>query len=138
MTTSTFWQIPLPRTTIPSTGVVCDQGWALMLLAKGEPPAFLYWTWLSEVGNSKPSRINHQGIYAWWYFLDISMAVTSAASAELIGISSLFIYQTYFRPNATGDVIAQTQQLNAGDIDLGWERLSRRESRFGAGGTGMG
>ncbi|KIK45666.1 hypothetical protein CY34DRAFT_22415 [Suillus luteus UH-Slu-Lm8-n1] len=39
--------------------------------------------------------------------LVVFMAVTSAASAELIGVSSLFIYRTYFRPNATGDEIVR-------------------------------
>ncbi|KAG1753575.1 uncharacterized protein EDB91DRAFT_1242558 [Suillus paluster] len=67
------------------------------------------------------------------------MAVTSAASAELIGISSLFLYDiywTYFRPNATGDMIVRVSHyficfwavwmgcwatiLNTGNINLGW------------------
>ncbi|KAG1894935.1 Na+/solute symporter [Suillus fuscotomentosus] len=68
--------------------------------------------------------------------LVVFMAVTSAASAELIGVSSLFIYRTYFRPNATGDEIVRVSHcficfwavwmgcwatiLNAVHIDLGW------------------
>ncbi|KAG2123413.1 Na+/solute symporter [Suillus clintonianus] len=68
--------------------------------------------------------------------LVVFMAVTSAASAELIGVSSLFIYRTYFRPNATGDEIVRVSHyficfwavwmgcwatiLHAGNIDLGW------------------
>ncbi|KAG1728765.1 hypothetical protein EDB19DRAFT_2027898 [Suillus lakei] len=124
---------------IPSTGVVCDQGRALMLLAKVRLAQVL------RLLLQLLCSCNHRASRS----IDISMAVTSAARAELIGISSLFIYRTYFRPNATGDVIvrvshyficfwavwmgcwatiAQTQQLNAGDINLGWERLSRRES----------
>ncbi|KAH0833962.1 Na+/solute symporter [Lanmaoa asiatica] len=39
--------------------------------------------------------------------LVVFMAVTSAASAELIGVSSLFIYRTYFRPKATGEEIVR-------------------------------
>ncbi|EIW76837.1 Na+/solute symporter [Coniophora puteana RWD-64-598 SS2] len=71
--------------------------------------------------------------------LVVFMAVTSAASAELIGVSSLFsydIYRTYFRPRATGEEIVRASHyficfwavwmgcwatiLNAGNIDLGW------------------
>ncbi|KAH7882194.1 Na+/solute symporter [Phlebopus sp. FC_14] len=68
--------------------------------------------------------------------LVVFMAVTSAASAELIGVSSLFIYRTYFRPQATGKEIVRVSHyficfwavwmgcwasiLNAGSIDLGW------------------
>ncbi|KAG2143478.1 Na+/solute symporter [Suillus bovinus] len=71
--------------------------------------------------------------------LVVFMAVTSAASAELIGVSSLFsydIYRTYFRPNATGDEIVRVSHyficfwavwmgcwatiLYAAHIDLGW------------------
>ncbi|OAX34359.1 hypothetical protein K503DRAFT_834100 [Rhizopogon vinicolor AM-OR11-026] len=68
--------------------------------------------------------------------LVVFMAVTSAASAELIGVSSLFIYRTYYRPNATGDEIVRVSHyficfwaiwmgcwatiLHAGNIDLGW------------------
>ncbi|KAG2126254.1 Na+/solute symporter, partial [Suillus bovinus] len=74
--------------------------------------------------------------------LVVFMAVTSAASAELIGVSSLLmtpyisIYRTYFRPNATGDEIVRVSHyficfwavwmggwatiLNAANIDLGW------------------
>ncbi|KAF8438537.1 Na+/solute symporter [Boletus edulis BED1] len=71
--------------------------------------------------------------------LAVFMAVTSAASSELIGVSSLFsydIYRTYFRPNATGEEIVRVSHyficfwavwmgcwasiLNAGNINLGW------------------
>jgi len=71
--------------------------------------------------------------------LVVFMAVTSAASAELIGVSSLFsydIYRAYFRPQATGEEIVRVSHyficfwavwmgcwasiLNAGNIDLGW------------------
>ncbi|KAH7924327.1 Na+/solute symporter [Leucogyrophana mollusca] len=71
--------------------------------------------------------------------LVVFMAVTSAASAELIGVSSLFsydIYRVYFRPQATGEEIVKVSHyficfwavwmgcwatiLNAGNIDLGW------------------
>ncbi|KAF9228103.1 hypothetical protein BS17DRAFT_320742 [Gyrodon lividus] len=74
--------------------------------------------------------------------LVVFMAVTSAASAELIGVSSLFsydIYRTYFRPQATGEEIVRVSHyficfwavwmgcwgsiLNAGNIDLGWVRF---------------
>ncbi|KIJ61249.1 hypothetical protein HYDPIDRAFT_159840 [Hydnomerulius pinastri MD-312] len=73
--------------------------------------------------------------------LVVFMAVTSAASAELIGVSSLFsydIYRTYFRPNATGEEIVRVSHyficfwavwmgcwasiLNAASINLGWVR----------------
>ncbi|KAF9234595.1 Na+/solute symporter [Melanogaster broomeanus] len=68
-----------------------------------------------------------------------STIVTSAASAELIGVSSLFsydIYRTYIRPQATGEEIVRVSHyficfwavwmgcwasiLNAGSINLGW------------------
>ncbi|EPS92763.1 hypothetical protein FOMPIDRAFT_1137344 [Fomitopsis schrenkii] len=68
--------------------------------------------------------------------LVVFMAVTSAVSAELIGVSSLFIYRTYFRPNATSADIVRISHyficlwavwagawatiLNAATIDLGW------------------
>ncbi|KAH9837660.1 Na+/solute symporter [Rhodofomes roseus] len=71
--------------------------------------------------------------------LVVFMAVTSAISAELIGVSSLFsydIYRTYFRPNATSAEIVRVSHyficlwavwagawatiLNAATIDLGW------------------
>ncbi|PCH42865.1 Na+/solute symporter [Wolfiporia cocos MD-104 SS10] len=71
--------------------------------------------------------------------LVVFMAVTSAVSSELIGVSSLFsydIYRTYFRPKATSDEIVRVSHyficfwaiwagswatiLNAADIDLGW------------------
>ncbi|KAG9311093.1 Na+/solute symporter [Chiua virens] len=39
--------------------------------------------------------------------LVVFMAVTSAASSELIGVSSLFIYRTYIRPKATGQEIVR-------------------------------
>ncbi|KAG1744489.1 Na+/solute symporter, partial [Suillus lakei] len=72
--------------------------------------------------------------------LVVFMAVTSAASAELIGVSRMTgyisIYRTYFRPNATGDEIVRVSHyficfwavwmgcwatiLHAGNIDLGW------------------
>ncbi|KAG8215271.1 Na+/solute symporter [Butyriboletus roseoflavus] len=71
--------------------------------------------------------------------LVVFMAVTSAASAELIGVSSLFIYRTYFRPKATGEEIVRVSHyficfwavwmgcwasiLNAGNINLGWVRF---------------
>lgn len=69
----------------------------------------------------------------------VFMAVTSAASAELIGVSSLFsydLYRTYFRPNATGKEIVRVTHyficfwaiwmgawatiLHRASIDLGW------------------
>ncbi|KAH9921658.1 Na+/solute symporter [Fomitopsis serialis] len=69
--------------------------------------------------------------------LVVFMAVTSAISAELIGVSSLFsydIYRTYFRPKATSAEIVRVShyficlwavwavviKLNAATIDLGW------------------
>ncbi|KAJ3559679.1 hypothetical protein NM688_g203 [Phlebia brevispora] len=68
--------------------------------------------------------------------LVVFMAVTSAASAELIGVSSLFSYETYFRPNASGKEIVRVSHyficfwavwmgawatiLNKASIDLGW------------------
>ncbi|KAF5311547.1 hypothetical protein D9758_017936 [Tetrapyrgos nigripes] len=68
--------------------------------------------------------------------LVVFMAVTSAASAELIGVSSLFSYETYFRPQATGPEIVRVSHcficfwavwmgiwaiiLNKANIDLGW------------------
>ncbi|KAL0952789.1 hypothetical protein HGRIS_007014 [Hohenbuehelia grisea] len=71
--------------------------------------------------------------------LVVFMAVTSAASAELIGVSSLFsydIYRTYFRPNAKGPEIVRVSHyficfwavwmgawaaiLHKASIDLGW------------------
>ncbi|TFY66994.1 hypothetical protein EVJ58_g1911 [Rhodofomes roseus] len=71
--------------------------------------------------------------------LVVFMAVTSAISAELIGVSSLFsydIYRTYFRPNANSAEIVRVSHyficlwavwagawatiLNAATIDLGW------------------
>ncbi|KAK7441835.1 hypothetical protein VKT23_016496 [Stygiomarasmius scandens] len=68
--------------------------------------------------------------------LVVFMAVTSAASAELIGISSLFSYETYFRPNAKGPEIVRISHyficfwavwmgcwaviLNKAGVDLGW------------------
>ncbi|KAJ3869394.1 Na+/solute symporter [Lentinula novae-zelandiae] len=68
--------------------------------------------------------------------LVVFMAVTSAASAELIGVSSLFIYRTYFRPNAKGPEIVKVSHyficfwavwmgawaviLNKVGVDLGW------------------
>ncbi|KAA1474203.1 Na+/solute symporter [Dentipellis sp. KUC8613] len=71
--------------------------------------------------------------------LVVFMAVTSAASAELIGVSSLFsydIYRTYFRPRASGKEIVRVSHaficvwaiwmgcwaviLNKAKIDLGW------------------
>ncbi|GBE78984.1 hypothetical protein SCP_0201810 [Sparassis crispa] len=71
--------------------------------------------------------------------LVICMAVTSALSAELIGVSSLFaydLYRTYYRPNATGaDIVCVSHYficvwavwcgawatiLNAATINPGW------------------
>ncbi|KAI0071512.1 Na+/solute symporter [Panus rudis PR-1116 ss-1] len=71
--------------------------------------------------------------------LVVFMAVTSAASAELIAVSSLFsydLYRTYFRPQATGAEIVRVSHyficfwavwmgawstiLHKGSIDLGW------------------
>ncbi|GBE78963.1 Probable urea active transporter [Sparassis crispa] len=71
--------------------------------------------------------------------LVIFMVVTSALSAELIGVSSLFaydLYRTYYRPNATGaDIVCVSHYficvwavwcgawatiLNAATINLGW------------------
>ncbi|KAI0786264.1 Na+/solute symporter [Abortiporus biennis] len=77
--------------------------------------------------------------------LVVFMAVTSAASAELIGVSSLFrdlsdplysLYRTYLRPKASGDEIVRVSHyficfwavwmgawatiLNKASIDLGW------------------
>ncbi|KAJ7583799.1 Na+/solute symporter [Mycena floridula] len=71
--------------------------------------------------------------------LVVFMAVTSASSAELIGVSSLFsydIYKTYFRPDARGPEIVRVSHyficfwavwmgcwaiiLNKAKIDLGW------------------
>ncbi|KAJ4481149.1 solute symporter family transporter [Lentinula aciculospora] len=71
--------------------------------------------------------------------LVVFMAVTSAASAELIGVSSLFsydVYRTYFRPNAKGPEIVKVSHyficfwavwmgawaviLNKVGVDLGW------------------
>ncbi|KII84039.1 hypothetical protein PLICRDRAFT_57869 [Plicaturopsis crispa FD-325 SS-3] len=69
--------------------------------------------------------------------LVVFMAVTSAASAELIGVSSLFsLYRTYFRPRASGEEIVRVSHyficfwavwmgcwatiLNKASIDLGW------------------
>ncbi|KAJ3800126.1 Na+/solute symporter [Lentinula aff. detonsa] len=71
--------------------------------------------------------------------LVVFMAVTSAASAELIGVSSLFsydIYRTYFRPRAEGPEIVKVSHyficfwaiwmgawaviLNRAGVDLGW------------------
>ncbi|VDB88654.1 unnamed protein product [Peniophora sp. CBMAI 1063] len=71
--------------------------------------------------------------------LVVFMAVTSAASAELIAVSSIFtydIYKTYFRPKATGRELVNVSHivicvwaiwigiwaiiLNKAGIDLGW------------------
>ncbi|KAJ3715700.1 Na+/solute symporter [Lentinula raphanica] len=71
--------------------------------------------------------------------LVVFMAVTSAASAELIGVSSLFsydVYRTYFRPQAKGPEIVKVSHcficfwavwmgawaviLNKAGVDLGW------------------
>ncbi|KAF7421100.1 urea active transporter [Pleurotus ostreatus] len=68
--------------------------------------------------------------------LVVFMAVTSAVSAELIGVSSLFIYRTYFRPTARGPEIVRASHyficfwavwmgcwaviLHKASIDLGW------------------
>ncbi|KZT25093.1 solute symporter family transporter [Neolentinus lepideus HHB14362 ss-1] len=71
--------------------------------------------------------------------LVVFMAVTSAASSELIAVSSLFsydLYRTYYRPNATGAEIVRASHaficfwaiwmgcwatiLNKAGIDLGW------------------
>ncbi|CAL1697446.1 unnamed protein product [Somion occarium] len=68
--------------------------------------------------------------------LVVFMAVTSAASAELIAVSSLFLYRTYFRPKATGAEIVRVSHyficfwavwmgawatiLHKASIDLGW------------------
>ncbi|KAK7445697.1 hypothetical protein VKT23_014693 [Stygiomarasmius scandens] len=71
--------------------------------------------------------------------LAVFMAATSAASAELIGVSSLFsydIYRTYFRPKANGPEIVRVSHyficvwavwmgcwaviLHRASIDLGW------------------
>ncbi|KAH8093139.1 Na+/solute symporter [Cristinia sonorae] len=68
--------------------------------------------------------------------LVVFMAVTSAASAELIAVSSLFSYETYFRPKATGTEIVRVSHyficfwavwmgawatiLHKASIDLGW------------------
>ncbi|KAJ2992755.1 hypothetical protein NUW54_g7859 [Trametes sanguinea] len=71
--------------------------------------------------------------------LVVFMAVTSAVSAELIAVSSLFtydLYRTYYRPNATSEEIVRVSHyficfwavwagcwstiLNKASIDLGW------------------
>ncbi|GBE87236.1 Urea active transporter [Sparassis crispa] len=71
--------------------------------------------------------------------LVVFMAVTSAVSAELIGVSSLFtydLYRTYYRPRATSAEIVRVSHyficvwaiwagawatiLNAANINLGW------------------
>ncbi|KAK0478823.1 Na+/solute symporter [Armillaria novae-zelandiae] len=71
--------------------------------------------------------------------LVVFMAVTSATSAELIAVSSLFsydIYRTYFKPNAKGAQIVRVSHyficfwavwmgcwaviLNKAGVDLGW------------------
>lgn len=71
--------------------------------------------------------------------LVVFMAVTSAVSAELIGVSSLFtydIYRTYFRPKASSTELVRASHyficawavwagawatiLNAAGVDLGW------------------
>ncbi|TFK37572.1 solute symporter family transporter [Crucibulum laeve] len=68
--------------------------------------------------------------------LVVFMAVTSACSAELIAVSSLFIYKTYFRPFARGPEIVRVSHaficfwavwmgcwatiLHKAQIDLGW------------------
>ncbi|KAF8073466.1 hypothetical protein FPV67DRAFT_1666238 [Lyophyllum atratum] len=69
------------------------------------------------------------------------MAVTAAASAELIAVSSLFsydVYRTYFRPDAKGPEIVRVSHyficfwavwmggwaaiLHKAGVDLGWQR----------------
>ncbi|KAJ3559680.1 hypothetical protein NM688_g202 [Phlebia brevispora] len=68
--------------------------------------------------------------------LVVFMAVTSAMSAELIGVSSLFSYETYFRPKASGKEIVRVSHcficlwaiwmgawatiLHKANIDLNW------------------
>ncbi|KAG0704551.1 putative urea transporter [Suillus ampliporus] len=68
--------------------------------------------------------------------LVVFMAVTSAASAELIAVSSIVIYRTYWRPQATGTEIVRVSHyticawaiwmgcwatiLHIANIDLGW------------------
>ncbi|KAF8519445.1 hypothetical protein JB92DRAFT_3082281 [Gautieria morchelliformis] len=72
--------------------------------------------------------------------LVVFMAVTSAASAELIAVSSIFIYRTYWRKNASGKEIVRVSHyfiggwavwmgawaviLHRANIDLGWVILS--------------
>ncbi|KAI0669067.1 putative urea transporter [Trametes maxima] len=68
--------------------------------------------------------------------LVVFMAVTSAVSSELIAVSSLFLYRTYFRPKATSAEIVRVSHLficfwavwagcwatilHKASIDLGW------------------
>ncbi|KAG2346032.1 putative urea transporter [Suillus weaverae] len=68
--------------------------------------------------------------------LVVFMAVTSAASAELIAVSSIVIYRTYWNPQATGAEIVRVSHyaicawaiwmgcwatiLHQANIDLGW------------------
>ncbi|KAI0640928.1 Sodium:solute symporter family-domain-containing protein [Trametes meyenii] len=68
--------------------------------------------------------------------LVVFMAVTSAVSSELIAVSSLFLYRTYFRPKATSREIVRVSHfficfwavwagcwatiLHKASIDLGW------------------
>ncbi|KAF8589125.1 putative urea transporter [Ramaria rubella] len=68
--------------------------------------------------------------------LVVFMAVTSAASAELIAVSSIFLYRTYWRPNMSGSEIVRISHIFIGvwavwmgawgvilhraNIDLGW------------------
>ena len=45
----------------------------------------------------------------------IELAVTSASSAELIAVSSIFtydVYQTYFNPNASGKMLINRPTLS--------------------------
>ncbi|KAG1737104.1 uncharacterized protein EDB91DRAFT_1083143 [Suillus paluster] len=49
--------------------------------------------------------------------LVVFMAVTSAAGAEFIAVSSVVIYRTYWNPQATGAKILHTV-----NVDLGWVR----------------
>ncbi|KIK95701.1 hypothetical protein PAXRUDRAFT_32837 [Paxillus rubicundulus Ve08.2h10] len=71
--------------------------------------------------------------------LVVFIAVTSAARAEPVGISSLFIYRAYFRLQATGEQIVRVSHYficfwavsmrcwasirSAGNIDLEWVRV---------------
>jgi len=80
---------------------------------------------------------------AWMILIQLFMAVTSTGSAELIAVSSLVtydIYQTYFKPDATGEELLMVSRiavvgfglfmgvlgiaLDAMDLSLGWVYLA--------------